>query len=157
MWLSFDWVIYGVILFSWEAKWLYLLIFEAKAPLHDQFHLRKKLKNWITCYLNRVPMVPSHFIQSSLHFLSHFIPKGKMVTSYTALHTGALHTDCHSEVSSQKKLKSWITCYLNRVQIWGKSQGLTRSSLVIRDHHSLIHRPFLVSIKNSCCVLERLS
>ena len=40
-------------------------------------------------------LVPSHFIQSSLHFLSHFIPKGKMVTSYQALHTSALHTMRH--------------------------------------------------------------
>ena len=42
----------------------------------------------------RLPVkVPSHFIQSSLHFLSHLIPKGKMVTSYQSLHASARYTD----------------------------------------------------------------
>ena len=39
--------------------------------------------------------VPSHFIHPALHFLRHFIPKGKIVTSYQALHTSALHTMRH--------------------------------------------------------------
>ena len=52
------------------------------------------------------------------------------------------------KISSQQKLKNWIICYLNRVPIWGKSQGETRSSEV---------NLFLVSVKNSCCALEGLS
>ena len=35
---------------------------------------------------------PRHFIPPSLHFSGHFIPKGKIVTSYQSLHTKSLHT-----------------------------------------------------------------
>ena len=35
---------------------------------------------------------PRHFIPPSLHFWGHFIPKGKIVTSYQSLHTKSLHT-----------------------------------------------------------------
>ena len=32
-------------------------------------------------------LVPSHFIQLSVYFFNHFLPKGKTVTSYQSIHT----------------------------------------------------------------------
>ena len=41
---------------------------------------------------NITRMGPRHFIPQSLHFWSHFIPNGKIVTTYQSLHTKSLHT-----------------------------------------------------------------
>ena len=57
--------------------------------------------------------VPSHFIHPALHFLRHFIPKGKIVTSYQALHTSALHTMRHfiSKSLHTSALHTKVTSY----------------------------------------------
>ena len=55
---------------------------------------------------------PRHFIPQSLHFWSHFIPKGKIVTSYQSLHTKSLHTKRYFiPVTSYQSLHTKVTSY----------------------------------------------
>ena len=42
---------------------------------------------------HNIKLGPGHFISPSLHFWSHFVPKGKIITSYQSLHT--MCTSCH--------------------------------------------------------------
>ena len=80
-------------------------------------------KTLITLVEDSFELGPRNFIPQSLHFWSHFIPKGKIVTSYQSLHTEVtLYQSLHTKplhtfyfiffyfIFSQKFRTSFFTC-----------------------------------------------